>query len=541
MARAKRSFRFRWFVAVLLAVALPVTLFLMGGRPPPKASGKAGPEARLSTYTIADPTGDWGFPSPYGMYPRGPGYVRMSLVFDTLLWKDEDGPTGALAEDWSHDESEGTYSFRLRPGLKWHDDRPLTADDVVFTFEYMREHPWPWSDLGAIDKVEALDEQTVRISLSRPYAPFPSNIAGAVPILPRHVWEGVEAPEEFREPEALIGSGPYELADYDRTHGTYLYEAWDDYHLGRPLADTLRFVRYSQEMTPAALRGGRVNAGPVPAEALENLEAGGFELETEPPVWAAKLMMNHRQAPLSDRRFRQAIAHALDRERIVRIVRRGHGIPGSIGLIPPSNRFWHNPDVATYNHDEERARALLMEAGYAPGPDGTFRKDGNRLELELAVSGERQEMLRLAEMVARQLRDAGIDVRTRGVEAKALDSMLGEGRFDLALSGHGGLGGDPEILNKVIIGDLFTSAGYYENAEMVTLLKEQLRQTCERRRRRKVHRIQELYAYELPAITLYHPKSYWGHDGKATLFHTPGGMAIGIPIPLNKLSFVERE
>ncbi len=506
-------------------------------------SGRTTSEPRAGAqpvvYTIADATGDWGYPTPFGMYPRGPGYVRMSLVFDTLLWKKDDGHSelkGALARRWSHDADKQTWVFELRADLSWHDGRPLTADDVVFTFDYLREHPWPWSDLGAVRGAAAVDAYTVEISLTRPYAPFLTNIAGTVPILPRHIWQDVGDPESFTGERAVIGSGPFKLVDYSRTHGSYAYEAWDDYYLGRPSIDEVRFVRYSREMTAAALRSGQVNAGMVPAETIQSLESAGFRVEAEPPVWAAKLMINHRKAPLSDKRFRQALAYAIDREEIVRIVRRGHATPGSIGLIPPSNALWHNPNVEPYRYDAERARALLAEFGYAAG---TVTRGGSETrELELLVSAERQELGRLAEMLERQLAGAGVDVTVRAMEPKTLDAMLWDWRFDLAISGHGGLGGDPEILNKVIAEEVFTSARYHANAELNRLLEKQIGETDDQERRTMVHRIQEIYADEMPAITLYHPVTHWAHDGKVDLFFSPGGLAIGIPIPLNKLSFV---
>ncbi|MGD9912235.1 ABC transporter substrate-binding protein, partial [Methanothrix sp.] len=87
----------------------------------------------IPVYTIADTTGDWGYPSPYLHYSRGPGYVRMSFIFDTLVWKDQNGFVPALAESWEYLEGENAYLFNLNPNVKWHDGEPFTANDVVFT------------------------------------------------------------------------------------------------------------------------------------------------------------------------------------------------------------------------------------------------------------------------------------------------------------------------------------------------------------------------------------------------------------------------
>ena len=108
------------------------------------------------------------------------------------------------------------------------------------------------------------------------------------------------------------------------------------------------------------------------------------------------------------------------------------------------------------------------------------------------------------------------------------------------VSQHGGRGGEPEMLSKMILGESFNSARYHRNERLNELLEKQLAETDREARRELVFTIQEVYAREMPAVTLYHPTWYWAHDGQVDLGYTPGGLALGIPIPLNKLSFVER-
>jgi peptide/nickel transport system substrate-binding protein len=181
-------------------------------------------DVEVQTLTIADPTGDWGYPSPYGHYSRGPGYVRMSLIFDTLVWKDQNGYVPALAESWQM-EGDDAYIFNLRRDVTWQDGEPFTSRDVVFTIDYIKEHPYQWVNSKPIKDAEALDDYTVKLYLNKPYAPFLSMVAGTLPILPEHIYEDVDDPEEFQDDKALTGTGPYKLVDYDRAQGTYLYEA----------------------------------------------------------------------------------------------------------------------------------------------------------------------------------------------------------------------------------------------------------------------------------------------------------------------------
>ncbi|MBD3180907.1 ABC transporter substrate-binding protein, partial [Candidatus Poribacteria bacterium] len=315
------------------------------------------------TYTVADPTGDWGYPSPYGMYPRGPGYVRMSFIFDTLIWKDKNGIIPALAKSWNYVTEENAYIFSLRDDVTWHDGEKFTSADVVFTFGYIKEHPWAWVNSDIIDKAEETGEYVVKIYLNKPYAPFLANVAGTLPIIPKHIWEGVDKPEQLMEKKALIGTGPYELVDYNKAQGTYLYKAYEGYYLGKPEVDRIRLIKVNAEIAPTALKRGEVNAASVPPDILGDLEKEGLEIVKEPPTWAAKLIINHKKEPLSSKEFRSALAYAVDREKIVQIVRRGHAVTGSAGLIPQSNEAWYNPDVAQYSYDTARVKEIIEGMG----------------------------------------------------------------------------------------------------------------------------------------------------------------------------------
>ncbi|MFW6456776.1 MAG: ABC transporter substrate-binding protein [Planctomycetota bacterium] len=528
----------RTFVITSITFLCILATFLYLWRGPTNDSGTGTSAESAAPYTIADSTGDWGYPTPYGMYPRGPGYVRMSFIFDTLIRKDRDGFTGALAKEWDYDEANNTHTFVLRDDIKWHDGEDLTAQDVVFTFDYMKRHPWPWAKLDVVEDVHADSSHTVSIELSQPYAPFLTNLAGTIPILPQHIWHDVDQPQKFRGPKAIIGSGPYRLLDYNPAHGSYRYAAQENYYLGKPDVERIHFVKHSEEMTPSAIRNGAVSAGTVPPESIEPLENAGYTVVRQAPVWAAKLMINHQAPPLSQLTMRRAIAYAIDQERIVDIICRGHGAAGSAGLIPPANERWHNPAVSGYPQDAKKSQELLQTLGYTRNEDDIFQKDGEELRFELLVAPDRQNFGRLAELLEDQLRHAGMDLQVRAVESKTLDSMLSNHQFELAISGHGGLGGDPEILNKMILGDSFNSARYRRDRELKDLLKKQIGATDPKTRRTLVSRIQRLYARKVPAITLYHPTWYWAHDGRVSLHRTPGGLAQGIPIPLNKLLFV---
>ena len=224
----KRLWRYIWCV---LAAGCLLTVFLL----PPA-------EAQIKEIRIADSKGDWGYPTPYRHYPRGPGYIRLSWVFDTLVWKGPAGYVPALAESWSYDAEKMAFTFKLNAKAKWHDGGPVTSEDVAFTIEYFKKHPYRWITAQYIDKTVCPDEHTAVVYLAEPYAPFISDIGGTMPILPAHIWKDVADPMTFDDPKSFIGSGPYLFRDFNKAQGSYLYEANADYHLGRPLADRLIYV-----------------------------------------------------------------------------------------------------------------------------------------------------------------------------------------------------------------------------------------------------------------------------------------------------------
>lgn len=514
----------KFFLSLIAVVGL---LFLLLCTTSPAA------DDTIDVLTIADPTGDWGFPSPYGHYSRGPGYIRMSFIFDTLIWKDQKGYVPALAESWQLEDD--AYVFNLRQNVTWHDGELFTANDVVFTINYIKEHPYQWVNSNPVKNAEALDEYTVKLYLNGSYAPFLDMVAGTLPILPEHIYKDVSDPAQFQDDKALIGTGPYKLLDYDKAQGTYLYEAYDDYYLGAPKVKQLKFIKVSSEMSATALENGDVDATSVPPEMTDSLIGKGFVILKSSHDGITKIMINHKKKPFSDIRLRQALYYAIDRQALVDTALRGYGIIASPGLFALDCE-WYNPNVEEYIYDPTKTDELLSELGYTK--DGQyFSKDGRPLEMEMLVTSTSE---RAGELIKQYLEQAGFKINLRSVDSKTLDSLVGKWNFDLALNSHGGMGGDPEILNRIIgEGYTFNSARYTEDRKLNDLLNQEVSEMNPVLRKELIDEVQKLYAQDLPALPLYYSDSYWAHDGKVDMYYTKQGIANGIPIAQNKLSFVK--
>lgn len=488
-------------------------------------------------YTIADPAGDWGPPTPYGHYSRGPGYIRMSLVFDTLIWKDKDGFVPALAEKWSYIPGENAYVFSLNSKAVWHDNVQFSARDVAFTFEYIKKNPYQWVDSGIVKKTIVIDDNKVKIYLAKHYAPFLSNVAGTLPILPEHIYMNVADPWKNNDIRLATGTGPFKLGEYNRERGLYRFIAFDNYYLGKPLISELRFIKVSSEMAGNALQQKSINATQLKPDLTASFSEKGYTVIESGFDWVAKIMININQPPLDNVKIRQALMYAIDRQSIVDICLRGYGMVASPGLVPQDNAWYFN-GVKEYGYDPGKAEEILREAGYIK--KGSYYMSGNKiLEFELLVKGNISSTPdeRVAEMIQKNLERAGIKIILRSLDSKTVDTRVLHWKFQLALSGHGGMGGDPQMLERVISDKGFNSSRYHEK-KMAALLKKQAYTMDKNERQIILNSIQKTFSESLPSLPLYYPSSYYVHDGHIDLFYTQGGIAIGIPIPINKLAFI---
>ena len=487
-------------------------------------------------YIIGDRQGDWGYPTPYSAYPRGPGYLRMYYIFDTLVWKDADGFVGALAGEYEFDPETLSYTFSLREEIKWHDGTDFSADDVLFTFDYLREHPMPVADISVIEEISKLDENTVQITLERPYAAFLNNLAGVIPILPEHIWKEVEQPEEFAEPEALTGTGPYRLESYSREQGRYHYQAFSDYYLGEPLKEELLMVKVSDPQM--ALQNEDVDFAQVEPEALESLEAAGFMVESGTHDWCLKLMINHQEGSLAEKDFRRALALAIDSDELVERTLRGHGLPGKPGLVSPDSR-WYCEEIEPYGFDQQAALDKLKALGYSY-IEGILKDDtGEQPSLELITHAN---YAREAEIVGAQLSELGLKLDVRSMERSVVDSYIRDWNFDLAISGHGAVGGDPETLERFMVGEGSPHLNArYQDESLIEALEQQSRALEKTEREEAVCKVQQIHAEAVPAYPLYYPTWYYAHNERVDWFFTKDGIGTGTPIPLNKLALVEEE
>ncbi|HEV2072149.1 MAG TPA: ABC transporter substrate-binding protein [Thermomicrobiales bacterium] len=483
-------------------------------------------DARQSVELLQYAWSDSGVPNPFQVSPAGPGGpILVSLIFDTLTWKDDKGIIPWLASEWSISSDGLTYTFRIVSGATWQDGKPLTADDVAFSFAYYARHSYVWMRSDVVESATA-EGDTVRIILNRPYAAFIEDVTGIVPIIPKHVWESVDDPILYAGSDRSLGSGPYVLAEYNDTAGAYRLTANDAYWNGTLKIAELRQLVIPPEALIQSVREGGVDLASSPDASVRDLLEDDRDLAVHEsaPLSIVRLAVNTTQSPLDRVEVRQAIAFALDRKLIAETITRGPAIVGSAGVVPPETP-WFNPGLPQYTYDPERARDLL---------------GGERLLMNLVADVRARE----PDLMIPMLEAVGITLNVQRVDPATRVQLLRDGDFQLGLLTHIGVGGDPDYLRRWYSGEetnAFAQGSLFSSEEYTRLAKEQAASLDMRERKDLIFRMQEILAEELPTIVLYHRRFYWIYDPiRFTPMKTWGGLMNGIPFPHNKLAFLAR-
>lgn len=421
------------------------------------------------------------------------------LIFDNFVELDEHlQVVPKLAASLEHPDPL-TWVATVRPGVRFHDGRPLTAADVVFTFGQFLDPNVTSPRKGGyreLQSVVARDDHTVVFTLTKPFASFPINLM--MPILPQG-----SGPEVRDHP---VGTGPYRFVRYavdDRLELTANPDYWDGAPKNAGLVlkivpdDVMRGLELQRgtmdlvvnDLVPDIVHQLRNEA------ALQTVEGPGVDYQY--------IGLNAQDAVLKDVRVRRALAYAVDREAIVQHLRRGLAMPAA-GMLPPLS-WAAAADVPVYPHDPARASALLDAAGY-PDPDGAG--PAPRLKLTLKVSNT--EFNRLQSSVIQQnLRDVGIDLDVRTYEFATLYADVLAGNFQLfTLQWTAGALADPDILRRVFHTKQAPPVGFnrgrYSNPELDEVLDEAGALENGPRRLELYAKAQRIIAEDVPYVSLWY-------------------------------------
>ena len=435
------------------------------------------------------------------------------LIYNGLVKYDKDlNIVGDLAGSWEVSADGLVITFHLRKGVRWHDGRPFTSADVLYTYRVTVDPQTPTAysgDFLKVKKAEALDDYTFRVTYDKPFAPSLSS--WSVGILPRHLLEGKEITKSTlsRKP---VGTGPYKFKEWAGGQKIVLVSN-RDYFEGRPYIDgyIMRFIPDNATMFLELRANGIDRMGLTPLQYKRQTENNLFHRNYRKYRYLSSsytyLGYNLKNPLFTDRKVRQAIAHAINRQEIIDGVLMGLG---RIATGPFKPGTWvYNPDVPVYPYDPAKAKALLSEAGWTDSNgDGVLDKEGRSFEFEIITNQGNDVRAKTAEIIQRRLAEIGIRAKIRIIEwAAFVNDFINKRNFDATILGwtipldpdiydvwHSSKTG-PEELNFVS----------YNNREVDSLI-EKARETFDGDIRKRCYdRIQEILADEQPYLFLYVP------------------------------------
>lgn len=476
-----------------------------------------------------------------GITTSVPTHVVTGPMFNGLVGIDQElQPTPDLATSWEVSPDGLTTTFRLAQDVRWHDGQPFSSADVKFTFEQILL-PFSARTKAALTPVlagiDAPDDTTVTFRFSRPYPAFLALIDKVnAPILPRHLYEGTD-PMTNPVNQRPVGTGAFKFAS--ATPGNeYRMVRNDDYfgEDGPYLDEIVVRVIPEQASLAAAFEAGEVDYLPLPPEAevdrLAELD-GVVATDAGREAFASVtfLVFNLERPALQDRRVREAIALAVDKQFIIDAVLDGNGIP-TTGPISPDLATFYSDDVVVHPPDAERARTLLADAGAA--------------DLTLTFVHD-PSVARLAAVLKDQLDQIGIDLQLVSLERNAwIDRLYKAKDFDLSYTNFEN-GPDPAIgvhrafLSSNIGPVPFSNAAQYRNPEVDDLLTRAGTTVDTDDRVKLYEEFQRIVAEDLPYLYLHQVdrgvlyRSEFGglHDdsGKAIIYYEDAYSREGEPQP----------
>ena len=438
-----------------------------------------------------------------------------TLIFNSLVKKDEKFDyVGELASNIDRSSDGTVFTFTLHDGVKFHNGRVLTSEDVKYTLDLLFSSSFAKSasffegsgetKQSYIKSVVAPDAKTIVVTLTKPWVGLLSNLV-PVPIIPKDSYES--------EKTHPVGTGPFKFLRYDNAQQVVDLEAFPEYWDGPAKIQNLR-VRVISDMNAlqAELRAGRVNIAPMPTslspDAVKLLEQDpNLQVHAFPGSNVVLLTINTSSPPLDNVKVRQAIAYAIDRDNMIKTLLQGFATIAH-SILPEGS--WAFTTGQKYSYDPTMAKKLLDEAGFKD-PDG----DGPRMRFDkpivYKVSGSSIAGRNYAGVIQNYLKEVGIPVEIQTPEQNTLFDELRRGNFQITYSQWVGGNQDP-----IFFKDLFATSeiptqtrparnrSRYSNKELDALLEEAVN-TFDREKAKVLYaKIQDIVSRDVPVLPLWY-------------------------------------
>ena len=408
------------------------------------------------------------------------------------------------------------YTFRLKKGVAWHDGTPFSARDVKFTWELVTNPKFgAFTRVGfdAIASMETPDESTVRVRLREPFAPF-LTAWGDAWIVPAHILESVPDPNtaEFNT-RSPIGTGPFKFGS--RVAGDHLVlVANPAYHGGPPHLERIIF-KYIPDLTVLYTQ---FKTGAIDVTGLQGISAEfyaeakalpGVTLHLHHSPSVEYIYFNYGKPWFKERPVRQALYHAMDKRAIIEQVY--YGVPKPVEGYLPSTSWAYNADLPRHEHNPEKAKQILDEAGWKPGPDGIRAKGGERLSFTNSTTSGNKLREQAQALLQQNWRAVGVDMQISNMPAAVIwGEFYVKSKFDSLMVGiQASVGDDPDCLNRIHSKYIAAETGsgrnvaQYKNPQVDQLLEDGVREVDRAKRRALYVKLQEVLRTDLAYLPIF--------------------------------------
>ncbi|MFC5650186.1 ABC transporter substrate-binding protein [Paenibacillus solisilvae] len=449
------------------------------------------------------------------------------LIFAKLY--DLDRNANLTVEPWSLaaelpkiSEDGKTYTVKLKDYAKWSDGQPVTADDLVYTYDTVRNPEAASPGISMYDKINAVtkvDDFTVDIKLKQIYAPFQYSLN--ISLLPSHILKAVPLKDLKTnaygvDPAKTITNGPWKWSEWKQ--GQYITLDANPNYWGekKPHIAKIIYKTYADQNTEvqALIKGDVQMTEAIPVTQIDAVKKHeNLDIILAPGPQYEYVQFNFKDenfpdkySPFKGQKTRQAIAYALNRQGMVDNVLKGSGQLMNSPFLPGS---WADPgeEAVNYTYDAEKAKSLLAEDGWKAGKDGILEKDGHRFSFELQFNAGNSRREQVAAVIQQNLKDVGIEVKPKGIDfATWIDQNITPGKFPAILLSWSLSNPDPDaesIFSSKYYPPAGQNGGWYKNEKLDDLwVKGQL--TVDQAERAKVyHEIGKEISIDLPYVFLY--------------------------------------
>ncbi|MBT9146719.1 MAG: Glutathione-binding protein GsiB [Syntrophomonadaceae bacterium] len=442
---------------------------------------------------------------PGEMYGYG-AHPSLTRVLEPLIFRDLDlGLIPGLAVKWDVSGDGLSWIIQLREGVQFHDGTPFNADAVIHNlWRILKMSP---ERFGSVEKIEALEELKIEVTHSEPFVPFLYSLAwpGAAMISPNAVNED----GSIKEP---IGTGPFVRESW--TSGEDMVLARNDgYWGGVPILEriTLKYIP-DPSTRMMALEAGEIDmiidtGGVLPEQVPTLLLHPEIEVLTTAGAVPHYMTLNTREWPFNDQQVRKAVMYAVDPESIIQHALEGYGKVMTT-VIPHSEKNWMHADALYEYNNPDKAKELLKQAGWVDSGSGILQKNGQELRVKFLLSSalaRRWPYATIAEIVQAQLRDVGIGVEIKVVEAGLWRETLQKGEANMSIRPWAGISPQCRLYDWLHSkGENTAAMGiFFNNPQIDGLIETLLRTTDEKVAKELAFRIQEIASVEVPIIPIY--------------------------------------